>query len=253
MANTKISAFANASTLGGGEYLAGVQGGVNVKITPDQINLAATNYTNTQVTYAIATSESYTNAAIANVAAGIPVPNLATFDIGWINQSTANATAGLPGVSIIGNSNDGLHLLAMTAPTPPYTVNFLVNFISTSGDGGPLMMIGWCDSVSGKIEGIAPQTNNRVVHKKYDNPTSLNSYDLATGGDFMYVPTWYQLHDNGTNIYIGWPGDGINFLPYYSVAKSSGFLGFGGYNQIVFGTDPASATNIVTLNGLIKL
>lgn len=37
MANTKISDFSSATTLGGGELIAGVQTGTNVKLTPDQI------------------------------------------------------------------------------------------------------------------------------------------------------------------------------------------------------------------------
>ena len=42
MANKKISAFANASALGGTEQLAGVQGGANVNVTPNQLNTFAT-------------------------------------------------------------------------------------------------------------------------------------------------------------------------------------------------------------------
>src|SRR6185369_18014106 len=37
MADTKISAFSAAATLGGTELLAGVQSGGNVKVTPNQI------------------------------------------------------------------------------------------------------------------------------------------------------------------------------------------------------------------------
>lgn len=180
-------------------------------------------------------------------------PHIIDFDVGWINQTTTTATDGQAGISLFGNSNSGINMLVRTAPTAPYKINLLINFFSTDGIGAPLVALGWRDGSSGKLDIAAPQSNNDIVHKEYSDPSTLSSYDTVTPLQVIIGPIWYQIADDGTNITISAPGDGINFFPYYTVAKSSGYLGTSGYNQIVFGIGPANFTTLGTLLSWLQI
>ena len=67
-------------------------------------------------------------------------------------------------------------------------------------------------------------------------PEIGRSKNQATGQSRFGRPR-IQLADNGTTISFSYSFDGIKFMLFYSVVKSSGFLGSTGYEQICFGVN----------------
>jgi hypothetical protein len=114
--------------------------------------------------------------------------------------------------------NNGLQYIHTPAPTPPYRVMMLVQTMFIGGDSWPFF--GWRDTGSTKFQMmLLPRADNANV-QAYDSQTDMQ---------------WIGLEDDGTNFKFQFSIDGVNVINLYSAAKSGGFLGSSGYDNILFG------------------
>ncbi len=168
----------------------------------------------------------------------------------WLNQGSATVADSSVGICInapAATANVTARYAA--APTPPYTITALIsgtrNALSYNNIG-----IGWYDGTN-KLHVIAYTVANSgfpfLEVSRWNSPTSYNSDDF-TGNQFdLAEPIWLQIADDGTNVSFGFSQDGANFLTLYSVAKSSGWLGSSGYNNVMFWVSPQGGQQLATL------
>jgi hypothetical protein len=169
----------------------------------------------------------------------------------WLNQGSAVVTDSPVGVSINAPSSsvDNITGRYMAAPTPPYTITALIAATRNSSSFNSVG-IGWYDGTN-KLHLLTYTTNNGGVPffqvSKYNSPTSFNGVDLNSASNAFAQPVWLQISDNGTNVSFAFSQDGANFLQLFSVAKSSGFLGAGGYNNVILSVNPQASRTLGTL------
>jgi hypothetical protein len=108
---------------------------------------------------------------------------------------------------------------------------------------GSRIGIGWYDGF-GKFHAISYVTPVVVV-EKYSAVGAIPAADVTSASNGYSQPIWLQLKDDGTNVSFAFSQDGANFLTLFSVAKSSGFLGASGYNQVIFFVNPSGASNTI--------
>lgn len=174
----KISADPTAATLGGGEYLAGVQTGANVKILPSQIfayTLANIHTVNAQsgTSYTYLSSDrgklvTHTNAS--TISAGLSQAT-GSFGSGWF-MLVQNRGAGTLTITPTTSTIDGASTLVLTAGQGAFVVSDGTNWYTMKSSGGA--------SVAG--------LNTQV---QYNNSGSFGAeaaftYDAAT--DLLSVP-----------------------------------------------------------------
>ena len=135
------------------------------------------------------------------------------------------------------------------APSAPYKITALIaatrNSDNYSGAG-----IGWYDGIN-KIHFISLVTNNGeppvISVNRWTNPTTFNGNDFTGKPNGFSQPIWFQIADDGTNVSFAFSQDGANFLPVFSIAKSSGWLGSSGYGNIILALNPQDARTIGTV------
>lgn len=170
----------------------------------------------------------------------------------WLNQQTATVADSAVGISMNvppRGSNTDIVGRFMAAPTPPYTITALLAATRNSS-GFNQVGIGWYDG-SAKLHIMAYAINSGGLPYffigKFNSVTSFDAFDAQSNVNAYAQPIWLQLHDDGTNISFLFSQDGVNFLQLFSVAKSSGWLGASGYNDVVFWTDPSNVQTFATL------
>ncbi len=187
----KISADATAAALSGGEFLAGVQGGFNVKVLPSQIlayargNLYAVNaQTGTTYTYVAGDiGKLVTHSNASPIAAALPQAT-GSFGSGWfaLVQNRGSGTLTLtPATSTI----DGAASLALTTGQGITVVSDGTNYYTLRGVGG---VGGGTVTVAQGGTGLTTLTANNVI---LGNGTSTPSF-VAPG------TSGYVLTSNGT-------------------------------------------------------
>jgi hypothetical protein len=116
---------------------------------------------------------------------------------------------------------------------------------------GSQVGIGWYDATTGKFHLLAYATGQGTIPAPVILVSKFSAYNFLVGVDFSTAfngysqPIWLRLKDDGTNVSFGYSQDGANFLTLFSVAKSSGYLGASGYNQVVFFVNPSGASNTI--------
>jgi hypothetical protein len=129
----------------------------------------------------------------------------------------------------------------VASPSTPYTIDAnLSAFMGAINITGSQLMvgIGWTDGT--KVQNThftnspvsSPYTGAcEVVH--YSNYTTSVAADGSTFfGFYNYADCWFRLSDNGTTVTFFVGIDGVNFTQIYTIAKSSGYLGSGGYSNV---------------------
>jgi hypothetical protein len=166
----------------------------------------------------------------------------------WINQGTSTVSDGLTGLIIKPQATSAtqLRLRAKAAPAPPYKIAVL--FLPSSAPSFSYLnfLIGWSDGLGAtpKVQFISKSwissgAFNPGVYS-YSNPSTFDStqYTASVITNLSINNLWFYIADDGTNVSFGYNTDGGNdFLPLYTVAKASGYLGATGYSNIVFGAD----------------
>ena len=169
----------------------------------------------------------------------------------WLNQGSATVTDSAVGVAIDAPSVGASSLTGryMTAPTPPYTIRTLIGATRTSTNYASASF-GWYDGTS-KLHLISYTTYNggapffEVI--KWNSVTSYNGADLNSPINAFSQPIWLQIADDGTNVSFAFSQDGANFLPLFTTAKASGFLGASGYNNVIVTVNPLGGRTIGTV------
>lgn len=169
----------------------------------------------------------------------------------WVNQGSATLANGSTGLVLTAPSSGSTNILGVTkaAPSTPYTVTALIAMAADSANY-PQTGIGWYDG-SSKIEFIMRQAQNgsepHITVSDYSSPTAFAG-NLGSGNvNSPSTPTWFQIEDDGTDVHYRYSQDGASFYEWYSVAKSSGYLGSSGYSNIFFGLSNQGGPVISTL------
>ncbi len=170
----------------------------------------------------------------------------------WLNQGSAVLTESPVGISVNAPTSGASANLAgryKAAPTPPYKLTALIG-ATRSSNSYSAVGLGWYDGTN-KLHLLSYTISNGNVPylavNKWNSPTSLNGADLSSSPNGFSQPIWLQIGDDGTNVSFAFSQDGANFLPLFSVAKSSGFLGASGYSNVIFTTNPQGGRTIGTL------
>ena len=170
----------------------------------------------------------------------------------WLNQGTSTVTDSAVGVCInaptSGTSPNVIGRIK-AVPTPPYTITALIaatrNSTSNNGVG-----IGWYDG-SSKLHVISYPTNAGAAPifqvNKFSSVTVLNGTDFTSASNAFSQPVWLQIKDDGTNVSFAFSQEGANFIPVFTVAKSSGYLGASGYANLIFFVNPQGSQTLGTL------
>jgi hypothetical protein len=168
--------------------------------------------------------------------------------LNWLNQGTATAADSAVGLAIDAPSTGAATNLTgrfKAAPTPPYAIRILAAATRNSNSFSEVG-IGWYDG-SAKLHLFAITTNggaaNTLTVTRWNSVTSFNNSDFSAAANAYSQPIWFEIKDDGTNVSFGFSQDGANFLPVYSVAKASGFLGATGYSSVVFFVDARGASH----------
>jgi hypothetical protein len=71
--------------------------------------------------------------------------------------------------------------------------------------------------------------------------TTASTQNIVQSGQY-----WLRLQDDGTNIKFSFSADGVYFYPFYSVAKSSSYLGSSGFNYLGLFIEPQNVNTGVS-------
>jgi hypothetical protein len=161
----------------------------------------------------------------------------------WLNQGTSVVSDSPVGLTIDApGTGTTLSLVGRygPAPTPPYTIKALLTATrNTNSYNG--VYFGWYDGTA-KLHIIQYQSVNggasAIGVGRWSSATTYVTGDFQSANNAFSQPIWFQIQDDGTTVSFGFSQDGANFLPVYSVAKASGYLGASGYSNLVFLVDP---------------
>lgn len=182
-----------------------------------------------------------TRGLFTGLMSAVPTQALTGFST-WVNQGSAtveDSSAGLTLSSTLVESSLNLHMLVKSAPTPPYSVKIIIALSLRPHANYTGACFGWRKSADGKLTLFNMSSSADNASGGYFGIQNWSSYttwasNLAEMPSFQTIYC-LKLSDDGTNITMSISGDGYNFLPIYSIAKSSGYQGASGYNQIFFG------------------
>lgn len=172
----------------------------------------------------------------------------------WVNQVNATVDDNDAGMTIYMPLGQGyISALIKDVLTAPYTVTALIAKQALWRTNYPAVEFGWYDTNTGKLQSI--HWGNDYNDTGFFGVTNWNSYqswsaDVYITTGFMVNMLWLRLNDNGATVYFQYSVDGVNWITWYSVSKSSGFLGSSGYNKILFGG--YSASNSALYNTLMS-
>jgi hypothetical protein len=168
----------------------------------------------------------------------------------WLNQGISVVTDSAVGLSIDAPQSGGTKLTGryMAAPATPYTITALVSATRNSAVASAVG-IGWYDGTAKLhvLSNIVPNANFWPLLQvaKYASVTGLAGTDFVSAQTNFSLPMWFQLRDDGTNVSFAFSQDGANFLTVFSVAKSSGYLGASGYDNVIFFVNPQSTGDTI--------
>lgn len=169
----------------------------------------------------------------------------------WLNQGSSAVADSAVGVAMNSPSSGSTINIAgrfKPAPTAPYTITALIAATRNSASGAAVGL-GWYDGAAKlHLLGYAVSgTTPILLVQRWNSTSSLNSTDFTSASNAFAQPIWMRIKDDGTNVSFAFSHDGASFLTVYSVAKSSGFLGASGYNNVIFFNDPRGGQTIGTL------
>ena len=201
-----------------------------------------------------------TSVALYDISAGVPAVSNWT----WFNQGSATATDSSPtgkAIYLVGqggtHNTTALRGLYKAVPSTPYTVTGLLIHNSLSIVSYAQFFMGWTDGT--KVQAIALAGSDAlttpltIVVQSYSNSTTFNSGQGTNIPTSFLAPVFFQLTDDGTNVAFKFGTDGVNFVTQYSVAKASGYLGSGGYTNLIWGISDVNAASTTALTATLRL
>lgn len=157
-----------------------------------------------------------------------------------LNQGSATISNTAAGITIANASAPSTQVGLITSSTPstPYTLTIL-GAITSDGNYGGAMAIGWRDASSGKLEFLmmsygANNSGTYVVQQQSSFSNYYANVEVSYYGMYPKYPTWMQIADDGINIRYSYSTDGINFTNIFSGTKAGSYLGGTGYNQLMW-------------------
>jgi hypothetical protein len=168
----------------------------------------------------------------------------------WVDQGSSTVDESAAGLGLYSPSGAALHLrgLIKIVPTTPYVITALIVKTCQQTINYPGVYFGWYDNSTGKLHIIEMNSNtggNGVAVERLSSLTNYSSGDATYLLDSPYA--WLRLSDDGTTVTFSCSYDGFHFLPMYSVAKASGYLGSTGYNRLMFAISALNAPVYGTL------
>jgi hypothetical protein len=210
--------------------------GISITNGPGSISIAATSQPGLyrQVMSATPTS------------AGIGLTN-------WLNQGSATVTDSAVGVCIDApTSGTAVNTVGRygAAPTPPYKITALVAATRASNNYNSVG-IGWYDGTN-KLHVLSYTLNGGgapyfVINKMSSPTVYVAPADYISATNAFAQPIWLQIGDDGTTVSFSFSQDGTTFLPLFSVAKASGYLGASGYSNLILWVDPRASRTLGTI------
>jgi len=201
-----------------------------------------------RVTAAASGSAGIAAALFAPLMSAVPTQTSTGFST-WVNQgSHATVTNAATGIQLQDQTSAGgafqFRMLTKAAPSTPYTATALFN-VTSPMTGYNFAEFGWYDG-SAKVQALkigwanGSYTTSEVDHYTQPNAGSQTVDATATNLAQSVQFIWAELNDNGTNVTFSVSEDGVTWQQVYTIAKSSGYLGSGGYANIFIGVDPYS-------------
>lgn len=170
--------------------------------------------------------------ALWDISAGVPALagfTQTNFQSGTVASESSGKALILQTASAV---NNNLNVMSKAVPaTAPYRVAIFA--LTTYNGENNWPFVGWRDSSSGKLVILGYAMDHTFI-QNYNSASSFNGQPFVYN-DLGYDIMWLGLRDDGTNIFYEYSMDGVDFTTVYSVAKSSGFLGSSGYNEICWG------------------
>jgi hypothetical protein len=215
---------------------------------------AGITITNGAGTIAVSASGQASTGLYREVSSGTPT-SASTGLSNWLNQANAVLNEGPIGMSIAATLSSNVMARFTPAPLMPYKLRALIAATrnGTTGTQTASVGIGFYDGFS-KLHllsyaiGFQSGGTPRLEVQKWSSPTVSVGNDVSVNNIYYPQPIWLQLQDDGTSVSFAFSHDGANFLTVFSVAKSSGYLGSAGYNNLLFFVAPGgSFSNIGTL------
>jgi len=169
----------------------------------------------------------------------------------WLNQSGATYADGPAGVSLSAPAGaDALRARYGPTPVSPYTLTALFAATRNStafSEAG----IGWYDGTAklhifSYVIGATGFSSGFQI-AKWSAFNFRVGNDAATAASHYPQPFWIQLKDDGTNISFAYSYDGSKFLPLFTSAKSSAYLGPDGYRNFILFSNPRGGQTISTI------
>ncbi len=154
-------------------------------------------------------------------------------DFTWLNQGTSTATE-MPNGEIKltspthASSGPILRGLVMTAPATPYTLTARFCWSAWGGlvasNQLPMTQLCFRESATSKISSISMQNDCKIAVLRYDDVTTYNSspYTLVKWvmNPFRF---FFQIEDDGTNIYYRLSNTGRTWSTIYSTLRGTFF------------------------------
>lgn len=170
----------------------------------------------------------------------------ASISQGTITGSTTTALS-ITGGTLSGGAARKVQGLRRAAPATPYRVAVaLMPRISRSGNAS-VMAAGWTNGTAFSVINFFNNGGtNTFCAINYTNTTSVSGTLIANTTLSVLLPPsgqlWCGFRDDGTNIFIEFSADSVNWYTLYTVAKASGFLGATGYSNLFLGIDGVGTT-----------
>lgn len=171
----------------------------------------------------------------------------------WLNQNGATETDSAMGITIQDTVSGGTNTfqgLIKSVPATPYSAVYLIVPSLTVGSPFSGFAVGWYDG-SNKMHclNVQWQTTSAIEGSiiRMSTPTTYVSTDIGPVVGFGYNLVWVKLKDDGTNVSWSYSFDGVAWVTFYSVAKSSGYLGASGYTKLFVGIAPQGAGAAMTV------
>jgi hypothetical protein len=172
---------------------------------------------------------------------GASVPTMA--GTGFLSFTTTQGTATIGNSSIgvtLADSDQGhdqIRAVCKNAPATPYTLTGKFSLTAAYGQGADSWGgFAWRDNANGHMigYGVLNRTDQNVPSVfSIDFLDPVNNNASGEGAVTTFQTTmWLQIRDDGTSAIETYSMDGVNYNQLSSVAKSSGFLGSNGYNQV---------------------
>lgn len=153
------------------------------------------------------------------------------------------------GIKIDVNGNGYGILQSSSVPSTPYTKTALFDYIFNSNTGVNIGL-GWSDGTKYEMIQLNLGGSPTAIGVTVDTYSNASTYVATVGGavnnlPLIATPIFLQISDDGTNVSFSWSKDGVTMLAFYTVAKSSGYLGSGGYTQLVYWVHSYNLAHII--------